>query len=64
MIRRGTKVRYIGDRYDFAKGQVFTVRKKSRNGIFLLFPVRYLDGSIHRQEAYMSLDDFEEVKHW
>ena len=62
MIRRGVKVRYIGDRYDYAKGQVFTVLRKSYNGIILYFPTRYLDGSIHRQEVYMSLDDFEEVK--
>ena len=62
MIRRGVKVRYIGDRYDYAKGQVFTVLKKSCNGIYLYFPTRYLDGSLHKQEVYMSLDDFEEAK--
>lgn len=61
-IRRNSKVRYIGDRYDYAKGQVFRVLKKSYGGIFLYFPTKYLDGSIHRQEVYMSIEDFEEVK--
>ena len=62
MIRRGAKVRYIGDRYDYAKGQVFTVRKKIRNFIELSFPMRYLGGEIHRMVVDMPISDFEEVK--
>lgn len=62
MIRRGTKVRYIGDKYDYAKGQVFTVRKKIHSFIELSFPQRYLGGEIHRMVVDMPISDFEEVK--
>lgn len=62
MIRRGTKVRYIGYRYDYAKGQVFTVRKKTHHLIELSFPQRYLGGEIHRMVVNMPISEFEEVK--
>ncbi len=61
-MRKGTKVRYIGDRYDYAKGQVFTVQKKVYGSIELYFPQKYLDGSIHRQYVSMWAGHFEEVK--
>jgi hypothetical protein len=62
MIRRGAKVRYIGDRYEYAKGQVFTVRKKTHSLIELSFPQRYLGGEIHRMVVAMPISEFEEVK--
>ena len=62
MIRKGARVRYIGDKYEFAKGQVFTVRKRMNHLIDIYFPIRYLDGSLHNQLCAMDIKDFEEVK--
>lgn len=62
MIRRGAKVRYIGDRFEYAKGKVFKVLQKSHSGITLYFPCRYMDGSLHKQQVYMPISEFEEVK--
>lgn len=62
MIRRGAKVRYIGDRYEYAKGQVFTVRKKIHHLVELSFPQRYLGGEIHNMVVNMPIIEFEEVK--
>lgn len=60
-MRKGTKVRYIGDRYDYAKGQVFTVQKKVYGCIELYFPEKYPDGSIRRRYVSMWSGNFKEV---
>ena len=62
MIRKGARVRYIGDKYEYAKGMIFTVRKKTQHLIDVYFPVRYLDGSLHNQLCAIPITEFEEVK--
>ena len=60
-IRKGSKVRYIGDN-ELGKGKVFTVHKKSYNHILVNFPIKYIDGSVHAQASYYPISDFKEVK--
>ena len=61
-IRKGAKVKYIGTKYEHATGQIFTVRHKFYSHIEVLFPTKYLDGSIHGQICSMPISEFEEVK--
>ena len=53
-VRKGTKVRYIGED-ELAKGKTFNVRHKSYNRVEVLWPVRYLDGSVHGQVCLNSI---------
>lgn len=61
-IRKGAKVKYIGTKYEYATGQIFTVRKKTHHLIDVYFPCRYLGGEIHNQLVALPISDFEEVK--
>lgn len=62
MIRKGSKVRYIGDRFELAKGQTLTVLNKHRNGITLYFPIEKVGDKFRMRQCYMNIEDFEEVK--
>ena len=57
-IRKGVKLRYIGNN-PLAQGQIFTVRHKSYSHVEVLFPCKYLDGSVHGQVACIPISDFE-----
>jgi hypothetical protein len=61
-IRKGAKVKYIGDN-ELAKDQIFTVRKKTHHLIDVYFPCRYLGGEVHNQLVALPISDFEEVTH-
>ena len=62
-MRKGTKVRYIGEKYkDIAKDQVFIVRKKEGSLITLYFPTVYLGGEIHNSKVALPISDFEIVE--
>ena len=62
MIRKGARVRYIGDKYEYAKGMIFKVVKKNHHLVDVYFPVRYLDGTYHKQLCSIPITEFEEVK--
>ena len=57
-MRKGAVVRYIGSD-EIAKGQTFTVKKKTGNWIEVMWPVKYLDGSIHGSRCDRPIEDFE-----
>ena len=60
MIKKGSKVRYIGSK-DIAKDKVFNVLHKSGHFVELIFPCRYLDGSIHGSKTLIPLKDVEQI---
>ena len=57
-IRKGAKVRYIGKSPE-AAGKIFTVKKKTGSFVEIMFPCRYLDGSIHGSLTSIPLTDVE-----
>lgn len=61
MIRKGSVVRYIGDNPLLQQYNNYTVKKRSGNLILIYIPVVYLDGSVHKVEAYENLAYFEEI---
>ena len=60
-IRKGSIVKYIG-KNELAQGKTFKVHKKSYGFIEILFPTKYIDGSIHGQRCEMPISDFEIVE--
>ena len=61
VIRKGVKVRYIGNE-PLLKDKVFTVIKKSYNSISIYAPVEYSKGVVHTERCYRSICDFEVIK--
>ena len=57
-IRKGAKVRYIGDK-ELGQGREFTVLRKSGNWVDIMFPVRYMGGDIHMDKTSLPLTEFE-----
>lgn len=57
-IRKGVLVKYIGQD-ELAQGMVFKVHQKWYQFITVNFPVRYLNGEVHRQLINKPLEDFE-----
>ena len=59
-IRRNAKVRYIGEN-ELAKGMTFIVLHKNGSWVEVMFPVKYLDGSIHKSRTLIPISDVELV---
>ena len=60
-MRKGAKVRYIGDS-EIAKGKTFSVLHKYHNLIEIMFPLVYLDGEVHYDKQYRLMSEFELVE--
>lgn len=64
-MRKGAKVRYIGndeDKKELYKDQIFTVIQKEYKHITISAPMRYLGGSIHYTRCSLPIEDFELIK--
>ena len=63
MIRKGARVRYIGEEYkDLAYGKIFRVMHKWYDSAILMFPQVCCGGRVHAVERTIPLSDLEEVK--
>lgn len=58
VIRRGVKVRYIGDA-ELLQGKTFNVIQKSKSGVEIFAPIKLADGTIRSYRAIYPLNEFE-----
>ena len=58
VIRKGVNVRYTG-KDELAQGRIFKVHKRTHDFISIMYPTRYMDGSVHAVSVSMHVKDFE-----
>ena len=61
MIKKGSLVRYKG-KDKMAEGKSFVVLRKAGTHVEVMWPVKFMDGTIHRMKCSVPVSDFIEVR--